>query len=363
MSIWKYADALPDLPAEARITLGEGQTPLVHSRRLGPSLGLDGLYFKLENCNPTGSYKDRFAAMAVSDMVARGATLCLATSSGNAGSALSAACAVAGIDCFIAVVDGAPLNKLRNMQVYGATIYSVREFGIDPQITADVMFRLRRLCEERGADLQITNYLLCPVGMTGCETIAYELAEELDGRVDHVFTQSGAGGMTLAVARGFARLVEQGQVAKSAAVHSVQPEGNNTIAGPLRDGLDAAQEVHCTTKVSGLQVPNVLDGNEVIAACRACGGNGHLVTDDDVYRAQARLAREEGIFAEPAGAVAAAGVIRAAEQGEIRAGETIVCTVTGIGFKDEPSLLKMVEGAEYPTLGTPADIDSFLPGG
>ncbi|MCA9117199.1 MAG: pyridoxal-phosphate dependent enzyme [Planctomycetaceae bacterium] len=363
MSIWKYAADLPAVPPESRITLGEGQTPLVRSRNLGPALGLDGLYFKLENCNPTGSYKDRFAAMAVSDMLARGAKLCLATSSGNTGSALSAACAVAGIECYIAVVDGAPLNKLRNMQVYGAKIYSVREFGIDPTISADVMYRLRRLCEERGAALQISNYLLCPAGMAGCETIAYELAEELDGRVDHVFTQSGAGGMTLAVARGFSRLVERGDIARSAAVHSVQPEGNNTIAGPLREGRNEAQEVRCTTKVSGLQVPNVLDGNEVIAACRECGGNGHLVTDDDVYRAQARLAREEGIFSEPAGAVAAAGVIRAAEQGEITAGQTIVCTVTGIGFKDEPSLLKMVEGQEYPTLATPGDIDSFLPGG
>src|SRR4051812_27835792 len=114
MSIWRFASYLPPLPDSARITLGEGDTPLVRSRRLGPSLGLERLYFKVETGNPSSSYKDRFAAAAVSDMLARGARLCLATSSGNTGAALSAYCAAAGIRCCIAVVDGAPRNKLRH---------------------------------------------------------------------------------------------------------------------------------------------------------------------------------------------------------------------------------------------------------
>src|ERR1700732_1726048 len=114
MSIWRHAEYLPKIESRHRITLGEADTPLLHSRRIGPALGLQHLYFKLENCNPTGSFKDRFAILEASDMTAKGRKLCLATSSGNTGSALAAACAVAGIACYVAVVEGAPQNKLRN---------------------------------------------------------------------------------------------------------------------------------------------------------------------------------------------------------------------------------------------------------
>lgn len=361
MSLWRHAEYLPNMPARHRITLGEGDTPLLRSRRIGPSLGLDQLYFKLENCNPTGSFKDRFAVIAASDMAANGKTLCLATSSGNTGAALAAACAVAGIACYVAVVEGAPVSKMRNMQVYGARIYTVRGFGKDAAVTAGVMDRLRVLCEQRGAALQISAYRHSPVGMIGCETIAYELAEQLEGRVDHVFTQAGGGGMTWAVARGFQRLYELGRMRRVPAVHCVQPTGNDTIAGPLRRKLDRACEVTCTTTVSGLQVPNVLDGDAVIAACRACGGTGYPVADELVFETQRRLAREEGVFTEPAGATAVAGLLDAVRRGEVHAQDRIVCTVTGIGFKDEKSLAAMVSEATCPCLEAPAAIDAFLP--
>jgi threonine synthase len=360
MSIWRFAEHLPDIPPRHRITLGEGNTPLVRSRRIGADLGLDQLYFKLENCNPTGSFKDRFAVMAASDMAARGATLCLATSSGNTGSALAAACAVAGIPCYIAVVDGAPLNKVRNMQVYGAQTYSVRGFGRDAAITDEVMEHLNWLCDQRGAALQISSYVYSPIGMAGCETLAYELAEQMEGRLDHVFTQAGAGGMTLAIAKGFNRLVTSEALKRSPAVHCVQPEGNNTIAGPLREGRLRAQEVSCTTNISGLQVPNVIGGHEVIPACRATGGTGHLVSDEQVFMAQRRLAREEGIFAEPAGATALAGIIAAVRAGELRGSIRVACTVTGIGFKDEKAFLTMVGEAPCPCLDMPGAIDAYV---
>ena len=96
MSIWKWADSLTPVSPESRLTLGEGNTPVVRSRRIGPDAGLANLHFKLEPGNPTGSYKDRFAAAAVTDMISRGTRRCIATSSGNTGSALAAYCAVAG---------------------------------------------------------------------------------------------------------------------------------------------------------------------------------------------------------------------------------------------------------------------------
>ena len=108
MSIWRWADWIEHVPEEARTTLGEGDTPLIRSKRIGPEAGLRNLFLKLEAANPTGSFKDRFAAAAISHMVARGQHTCVATSSGNAGSSLAAYCAAADVSCRIAIVETAP---------------------------------------------------------------------------------------------------------------------------------------------------------------------------------------------------------------------------------------------------------------
>ncbi|HEV2295431.1 MAG TPA: pyridoxal-phosphate dependent enzyme [Tepidisphaeraceae bacterium] len=343
MSIWRFADRFSTTPAGSRVTLGEGNTPLVRSRRLGPSVGAERLYFKLESANPTGSYKDRFAAAAVSDMLARGHRRCIATSSGNTGSALAAYCAAAGIGCEIAVVETAPPEKLKQMMAYGARIHKVRGFGTDAQITADVFARIRERGSRPGAALQISAFACSPIGMAGVQTISYELAEQVEGPIDHLFVPAGGGGLTLAVARGC-----QGKTMPR--IQCVQPAGNATIAGPLREGIDRAGEVECTTKISGLQVPSVLDGDDVIAACRASGGTGHLVRDEDVWDVQARLAREEGIFCEPAGAVSVAAALMAIGAGEVARDAIVCCIVTGTGFKDVPSVDRMLCNSSCPTI-------------
>lgn len=363
MSIWKYSHALPDLAhvtAATRMTLGEGATPLIRSRQIGPASGLENLYFKIESINPTGSYKDRFAAAAVSDMIARGSRMCLATSSGNTGSALAAYCAAAKIDCSIAIVDGAPLGKVRQMQAYGARLYSVRQFGCNSDVSMAVMDVLQQKASNEDASLQISAFKYSPVGMSGVQTLAYEMADQLPDRLDHVFCQAGGGGLTLAVARGFAHLQAAGSHAVHPAIHCVQPEGNDTIATPLRQGKDQAQSIECTSSISGLQVANVIDGDEVIAACRRSGGNGHLVTDEEVFALQARLAREEGVFCEPAGAVSLAGVLEAHQAGEIDADAYVVCLITGSGFKDESSLKQMTATADMPLLESAQQVGAFL---
>jgi threonine synthase len=342
--IWKHAERLGDVPPpEHRITLGEGGTPLVRSRRIGPAAGLTNLHFKLESLNPTGSYKDRFAAAAVSHFPRRGVRHCLATSRGNTGAALAAACAVAGIPLHLAIVEPAPDDKLRQMLAYGANLARIRGFGLDPEASASTFAGLRHLAGRPGWSLEVSAFSISPDGMRGVETLAFELDEDTGSRVAHVFLPAGGGGLCLAVARGF------GQCQGSPAVHCVQPEGNDTIAGPLREGRDHGRRaVPCTTTISGLQVPNLLDANAVIAACRASGGNGHLVSDESVHELQARLAREEGIFSEPAGAVALAGALRAAAAGEIDRDALVVCVVTGSGFKDGASLAKMADTARVP---------------
>ena len=345
MSIWRWSDLAGTVAADSRITLGEGETPLFPSRHIGPAAGLNRLSFKVECANPSGSYKDRFAAMAVSHMKANGQSHCIATSSGNTGAALAAYCAAAGIACEIAVVETAPDNKLRQMLAYGARIYRVRGFGLDPDATRQTFDALRRRAERPESALQISAYHYSPIAMSGVQSIAYELAEQ-SVTIDHVFCPAGGGGLTLAVARGF-----QGRSSNSPRIECVQPMGNDTIAGPLRRGENRARKVVSSSQISGLQVPDVIDGDDTITACRNSGGTGHLVEDEEVWESQAMLAREEGVFCEPAGAVALAGALGAARNGEIDRDASIVCLVTGSGFKDLLSIDRMVSGRPCPTIG------------
>ena len=346
VSIWKYAERWGAPPSEIAVTMGEGNTPLIRSQRIGPALGLDNLWFKYEGGNPTGSYKDRFAAAAVTELKQAGKRLCLGTSSGNTGAAVAAYCARAGIACHLAIVEGAPEGKLRQMRAYGAHLYRVKDFGQSPTVNESVMSGLRELAEELQAGFEVSAFALSPQGMAGVQTIGYELAEHFGNEAFSVFSPAGGGGLTLAVARG----VEQSTPA--ARVHCVQPAGNDTIATALRRGADRAVAVDSTTSISGLQVGSVLDGDEVIAACRQRGGTGHVVDDESVLAWQSRLAGEEGVFCEPAGAVASAGVAEACRRGELDPAEQVVCLVTGVGFKDEQSVIGMTGSEPTPLLPT-----------
>jgi threonine synthase len=330
--MWSYEELLLPVAKEHRVSLGEGNTPLVRSRAIGPSLGLNNLYFKLENLNPTGSYKDRFASAFISFMKSRGQGFCIATSSGNTGAALSAYSAAANIRCALVIVDGAPVPKIRQMQLYGAQTIMVEGFGKDTAITGEVFEQLNTMASSYGVPLPVSAYMYCAEGMQGVQTIMYEIMEAIN--VDHVFSPAGGGGLTLAMAYGAnAYAVRHGS--KKPKVNCVQPVGNDTIASALRNGEEKGSVIaRATTRISGLQVPNVLDGNEVIRECRALGGNGYAVTDESSFEWQKKLAQTEGIFSEPAGAVALAGLARAVELGEVHPDDHIVCLVTGSGFKD-----------------------------
>lgn len=337
--MWKYEKYLPKVDESNRLNLGEGGTPLIKSKSIGLKLGLNSLYFKLENLNPTGSYKDRFASVFVSRMKEQGQTLCVATSSGNTGAALSAYSAAAGIQCVLAIVDGAPIPKIKQMQLYGANTIMVEKFGIDPEITRSVFEQLEQLTSNLNLPLPVSAYLYCAEGMMGVQTIMYEILDQINA--DHVFCPAGGGGLTLAMAKGAIEFSIQNGLNKMPKVHCVQPEGNDTMASALRNGLPVANPVkNAFTKVSGLQVPSVLDGDLVIETCRKIGGTGYVVTDESVFEFQKLLAQSEGIFCEPAGAVALAGLNIAINNQEIDAKENIVCLITGSGFKDVQSVDK-----------------------
>jgi threonine synthase len=233
------------------------------------------------------------------------------------------------------------------MLAYGADLFRVRGFGLDPDVTGKTFETLESLGSLSNRALQISAYRYSPLGMSGVQTISYELAEQLK-TIHHVFVPAGGGGLALAIARGFSDLVSAGQLERSPCIHCVQPIGNDTIAGPLRQGSAKATSVTCTTRISGLQVPNVVDGDTVIAECEQSGGTGHTIEDIEATAVQKQLAREEGVFCEPAAAVALAGALQAAHNGEIDLDETVVCMVTGSGFKDLASAESMAGDRDCP---------------
>lgn len=332
ISKYKSLLVLPEIVEP--FSLGEGNTPLIRSRQIGPAMGFPNLYFKLESSNPSGSYKDRFAAFAIADILANKGKICLATSSGNTVAALAAYAAAAGMPCKIAIVDGAPEGKLKQMRAYGASLYIIKEFGKNREVSERVFDRLSVLARENQTYIHVSAFTYSPVGMTGVQTISFELAEDLE-KVNNVFVPSGGGGLALAIARGFQAWKENHTAFALPAVHCVQPEGNDTIAGNLRRGLDEAKSVeNATTKVSGLQVANVIDGTDTLLECRKTGGNGYLVSDPETWECQRLLAVKEGIYIEPAGAVALAGCMKAMASGELDKNANAVCIVSGSGFKD-----------------------------
>jgi threonine synthase len=329
-------------------SLGEGNTPLIASVRT-PTL-----LFKLENCNPSGSYKDRFAAGEVARIVSEGATACMATSSGNTGAALAAYCARASVRCHIFVNHDAPAGKLAQMQAHGAQVVRVNGFAASAEVTKFVFSRLLELSHERNTPLVVSAYKYCPVGMSAVEGISRELRAQHHGRIHHVFAQVGGGGLYSAVVRGFLK-----EGVRDVAVHAVQPSGCLTTVGSYLRGDSEIREVQSTTRVSGLSVPGDIDASLALALLRENGGRGIAVSDEEVFAAQSEILSKEGIYCEPAGATAYAGFLQARNAGLIAEGETAVCLITGHGFKDPISVERTA--ALHPSiLIEPTQVDEAL---
>ena len=319
----------------AEVTLGEGNTPLIRSARIGPSLGLPGLYFKLENCNPSGSYKDRFGASEMARLLRSGARSCLATSSGNTGSSVAAFCARYAIKCTIVVGELVPAGKLAQMQAYGASVLRIAQYDTSAEVGIQVDRILQEYATRRRIPFVVSSYTSCPEGMAGVESISRELDRQMEGSLDHVFIPVGGGGLFSAVCRGFLRTSRA-----LPRLHAVQPEGCAPIVAAYQRGDDQVLPVISTTCVTGISVSYNIDGDLVLQYLRQSGGCGLTVSDREVLDAQRMLLDEEGVFTEPAGAAALAGVIRAVEEGRIERSGSMVCLVTGSGFKDMDSILQ-----------------------
>lgn len=302
------------------VTLGEGGTPLIELPRLAARWGLGGLSAKLENVNPTGSYKDRIAAATMTVALRDGRRGWIATSSGNGGAAMSAYGARAGLPGVLCVPTDAPAEKLATIRPYGALMI--------PMVTVDVavMAELSDIAEREDLMLAITTHAHNPEGMRGADAIGAELAAA--SGFTQVYVPAGGGGLVTATARG----LRAG--GSAAAVVVCQPAGCAPIARYVQGHIGSPTVTECRTAVSGLQLPQPPDGAVAAAAVRASSGWGVWVEDETTWRVQDELAAAEGVFVEPASALAVAAVAADAATGRLGPADHPVVLLTGSGMKD-----------------------------
>ena len=331
----KYTDYLPLTDTSDIHSIGEGNTPLVRSAGI---VGNSQLFFKMEQLNPTGSFKDRFAALEIALMKRQGIRAFIATSSGNTGAALAAYAARHGIRCLLFVNEITPASKLDQMLVYGAEVFRVKDFGVTNELSAPIFERLQQVAIEGATRLVISAYKYSPEGMEGVKTIAYEIVEQFGGVPDHIFVPVGGGGLLSGIWRGFKDLKDLGLIESLPKVNAVQPELNDTVVTSINERSDTAREVGTTTTISGLAVQVDIDASLAVRSVSESGGRGFLVSDEMVIDTQASLAQKEGVYVEPAGAVSTAGYLKAVDTGDIGKDESAVCILTGHGLKTASSV-------------------------
>lgn len=311
--------------------LGEGDTPLLASRRLGQSLGLKRLYFKNEGCNPTGAFKDRGAALVVSLALDAGAKGIVTASSGNAGAAIAAYSAAAGLNCALLLEPGNPPNKLRQALAVGARAITVNGvFSHGPDAIRDLILALAESLDYYPA------FVWAPVNpyiLEAFKTISYEIAARLPGPPDVVVCPVGGGDLFTAQWRGYKELKSCGAIDAMPRMVGVQSFNAPPLLEAFRSGAEnVATLPYANSKISGINVP--FTGDHALAVIRESGGAAVGVEDAAVFEVQHRLGREEGIWVEPASAAPVAALEGLLSRGRIQKNEKVVCIMSGAGFKD-----------------------------
>ena len=299
--VQRYGDRLPLTEASPVVTLGEGSTPLLPAKRLGERAGCE-LWLKWEGANPTGSFKDRGMTVAVSKALEEGARAVVCASTGNTAASAAAYAARAGLPCLILQPAGAvALSKVAQARAAGARVLAVRG-SFDQALDAAHELAAR--------ETHVLVNSVNPHRLEGQKTAAFELLEELEGLPDVLALPYGGGGNTCAYAKGFA---EAG-------------EGTpRLVAG------EAA--VRADTLATAIRIPDPVHRADAEAAVAESGGAIVSLADAEIVAAWRDLARQEGIFCEPASAAGLAAVLK-----EPPRGERVVCVVTGHGLKDPESV-------------------------
>jgi threonine synthase len=312
-----YKEFLPVTNQTPKLTLNEGNTPLIMLERLSKEWGVE-LYVKMEGANPTGSFKDRGMVMAVAKAIEAGSKTIICASTGNTSASAAAYAARAGMKCIVVIPEGKiALGKLAQAMMYGANIISI-EGNFD-----EALKMVRNISKE--APIALVNSVN-PFRLEGQKTAAFEVVEQLGGAPDILAIPVGNAGNISAYWKGFKEFAEKkgtdlpkmfGFEAAGAAalVHNRIFENPETIATAIRIGNPASWDL-------------------AVSAVQESNGLFDEVSDDEIVAAYKKLASSEGIFAEPASCASIAGVYKNIRNGKIKKGTKIVAVLTGNGLKD-----------------------------
>jgi threonine synthase len=331
--LWRYREVLPVASVNYTDVIEAGGTPLRRSQHYARALGCAQLHIKDERFHPTGSFKDRQAALSVAAMIDAGIYECVIASTGNAAVSYAAACARAGIKLWVFMTSLVPQEKLREAALFGAEVIRVSgNYDQTKQIAADFA-RQRGLLYERGA-----RSLPARESM---KTIAYEIVEQLGWRAPDWYIQSVSGGLgPLGVYRGFQELFSMGLIDRIPSFAIVQVDGCAPMVQAFRAGRETAEPVVPETRIAILATGD--PGSTYTRLwhnVQHYGGTMESVSDAEAFAAMRSLARAEGMAVEPASAVAFAGLEKLVRQGRIARHDCIVVNCTGHTFPAEKHVL------------------------
>ena len=336
-TIWRYKPLLPVEPDSPVPPLTVGWTPLYRADRLAAGLGLKHVWVKDEGREPSASFKDRASVVAVVKAQERGAEVITTSSTGNAGAALSAMCASVAQKNVIFLPESAPPAKVAQLLVYGSTVIMVRG-------TYDDAFELcAEAAKEFGWYNRNTGYN--PYMTEGKKTASLEICEQLEWDApDRIFVSVGDGCVIGGVHKGLKDLMALGWIKKMPKIMGVQAAGSAALYDAWRTGISAMEmkPIDAHTIADSISAGLPADRIKGLAAVVETRGAYIKVTDDEILAAIPVLARGSGVFAEPAGAAAYAGLVKAVEQGLVHPDERIVVLSTGNGLKDIASARKSV---------------------
>ncbi len=325
--IEEYRKFLPVSESTPVVSLQEGNTPLIQAKRLAERIcpGVD-LYLKIEGANPTGSFKDRGMTLAVSKTLEKNARAVMCASTGNTSAAAAAYGAKAGIPVYVLIPAGnIALGKLTQAIMHGAKVIQI-EGNFDQALNI-----VKELCKED--EFELVNSLN-PYRLEGQKTAAMEVCDQLGmSPTMHVLPVGNAGNIT-AYWKGYQEYYTAGQIRGLPQMAGFQAEG----AAPLVRGVVVEEP---KTIASAIRIGNPASWQFAMNAIAESKGMINMVTDNEILDAYRMVAREEGVFCEPASAASVAGVVKLKASNLLNVGSTVVCTLTGHGLKDPDTAMNI----------------------
>lgn len=322
----RYRDYLPVTDNTPMFSLGEGDTPLVKSSGLAREVGCDDLYFKLESCNPTGSFKDRGMVVAVAKAMEEGGSTIVCASTGNTSASAAAYGARCGLDTVILVPrDYVARGKLAQAITYGARIMLI-DGGFD-----DALSLVRKLSDKHPVVLVNS---VNPYRLQGQKTAAFEIVHDLGEAPDYLFIPVGNAGNITAYWMGFTEAHQLEWTGTLPKMMGFQAEGAAAIV--KGHPIDTPHTI-----ASAIRVGNPASWRKAVNARDQSDGLIDAVSDDDIMEAYTLMARREGIFCEPASAASVAGLLKLARGGMRFDGDKVVCVITGSGLKDPDAAISV----------------------